>query len=130
MDERWKAMRLGSEEFQQWMNAMIQENPEGFFFAAMPVEDEELPYEAHDMDKHVHFRFVCPHHNMHGTQDIELQVDGHHVIMRGYINGQREVGLDGEWPVVQRCASDDDALRFYLRVRRGFVAHHYEIIDA
>lgn len=128
MDERWEAMRLGSEEFHRWLDSLIQDDPDAMFLIAVPVE-EDLPYEAHDMDKTVRFRHECPHHNMHGTQDIELEVDGHHVIMRGWTNGQREVGLDGEWPVVQRCGNDDDALRFYLRVRRGFVAHNFKIVD-
>jgi hypothetical protein len=99
-------------------------------FVLKMVDDEEIPHEAYDMDKSVHFRHVCPHNNMHGTVDVELELDGHHLVMRGWTNGQRELGIDDEWPVVQRCGSDDDALRFYLRVRRGFVAHNFEIVDA
>lgn len=128
MDERWEAMKFNSEEFTKWLHSLVDEHPDSFFLIAVPVE-EEIPYEAYDMDKTVHFRHVCPHHNMHGTLDIELELDGHHVIMRGYQNGQRAPGFDSEWPVVQRLANDDDALRFYLRARRGFVVQDFEIVD-
>lgn len=113
-----------------WLRSMTSEHPDSeFFIVAVPFEDEEIPHEAYDMDKAVHFRHQCPHYNLHGTRDVELELDGHHVLMRAYHNGERMIGLDGEWPVVQRLADDDDALRFYLRVRRGFVAQDYEIVD-
>jgi hypothetical protein len=117
------------EGFIEWLNALSNDHPDSFFVVAIPVEDE-IPYEAYDMDKRVHFKRQCPHHNMHGTRDVELELDGHHVLMRAYLNGTRMIGPDGEWPVVQRLANDEAALRFYLRIRRGFVAQDFEIVDA
>lgn len=116
-------MEMSGEEFANW----VRTHP-GVFVVF--EDDEEIPYEAHDMDKTVHFRHQCPHHNMHGTLDVEMELHGHHVVMKGYHNGEKIPGDDGGWPIVQRLGSDDDALRFYLRARRGFVGHNFEIVDA
>jgi len=124
-------MGMDEDEFIEWLRSMIRDGD--VFMVVMggdDDDDDEIPYEAHDMDKKVHFRRACPHHNMHGTRDVEVELDGHHVVMRGYHNGQRMLGEDGEWPVVQRLDSDDDALRLYLHARKKFVENKFEIVDA
>src|ERR1035438_3940116 len=113
-------MEFSGEELIEWLRSMIRDNPDSFFVVAMDNDlmefdaDGDIPHEAYDMDKRVHFRRQCPHNNMHGTRDIELELHGHDVVLRAFHNGQRLPGMDGDWPVVQRCDSDDDAMRLYL----------------
>jgi hypothetical protein len=130
MDEFDGMIEMNGQQFVEWLHSMAEQYPDKVFLVKMETEDDEsIPHEAYDMDRSVHFRRHCPHHNMHGTHDVELELDGHHVIMRGYLNGERLPGLDGEWPVVQRCTDNDDAMRLYLRARHAFVDHNFEIVD-
>jgi hypothetical protein len=131
-------IEMGGEEFGEWLRSLIENNPDFIVVVAAPMDtdffdfdpDSEIPHEAYDMDKRIHFRRRCPHHNMHGTRDVELELHGHDVVLRAFHNGQRMPGQDGEWPVVQRCDNDADAMRLYLHARKGFVNHDFEIVDA
>lgn len=122
---------MNGEEYVEWLKSLVELYPDNIIVVVHENKDEdEIPYEAHDMDKSVHYRYQCPHHNLHGTHDVELELDGHHVVMRGYINGERNPMPDGTWPFVHRCESDDEALRVYLRARQSFVDNDFEIVDA
>lgn len=129
MEEFDGMIEMNGQEFAQWLRTFAEKNPDSVFVIKMETNDE-IPHEAYDMDKKIHFRRQCPHHNLHGTRDVELELHGRDVVMRGWHNGEKMHGLDGEWPVVQRCLDDDDALRLYLHARQGFVINEFEIVDA
>jgi hypothetical protein len=121
---------MDGEEFLEW----IKNNITSDHIFLVEVEDEEsvsdeVPYEWFDMANEVHFRYCCPHGNMHGTCDIELSCDGHVVVVKGFHNGEFMPDENGDWPMTLRCESDAEAIRVYLCLRRQLIDFDFEIVD-